>query len=64
MKKKLSGLKGENVSLRWFRGNFNDKVAALEADVVSATKAVAESAKQNVTQIGQPVESVFSEHWK
>lgn len=62
VKKEFAGLKVENASLRCFRGNVDDKIEALEADVVSPHKAVADTAQQNVTNVAQSVDAAFSEH--
>lgn len=43
-KKELTAMKSENASLQWFRGIVDEKMKALEIDVVAALNAVAESA--------------------
>lgn len=62
--KELAGVKGQNVSFWWSRGNVGDKIEALEANVGSALKVVTDSGQQNVTQVARSVESAFSEHRK
>lgn len=42
--KELAGVEVGNESLRWFCGNVNDKVVALEKEMGSTLKTVAESA--------------------
>lgn len=51
VKTELAGVKVENASRRWSRGNIDDEIEELEADVGSGLKEVAESAQKYVTKL-------------
>lgn len=60
----MDSLKMENASHRWSRGNVDENIKALKTDDCSALKAVAEFARENVTQVVQLNNATFSERWK
>lgn len=56
VKKEFADVTVENASLRWSRGNVDDNVAELVADVGLVPKVVAESAQLEKTQVAQSVD--------
>lgn len=57
VKKVLAGVNVEKASLWWYRGNTNDKIEALKADVALALKAEAGLAQQHFSQVVQSVDA-------
>lgn len=64
LRKELASVKFGTVFLRLSRENVDDKLSALEAEVVSALMGVVKSAQLNNTKVAQLVEAAFSENWK
>lgn len=63
VKKELADAKVENESLRWFRGNVDEKVEALEAEVSFSAPDGGGVGSANKTKAAQSVDAAFSEHW-
>lgn len=64
VRKELTHAKRQNASLRWSRGNIDEKVKTMEKDVGVSCKTVADSPQRNVSQVAHIEDVAFLQHWE